>query len=549
MRTRAFTLFEIAISLVILTVAVVSTALVFPVGIKAQQLARQRIYATNLALGLMDAWTQQAQTNHNRQVEAQYLSGNTFVHRSREDIERTLMEFNLRPLPPTIAARLDSDNDEIQTLLNQGSRIYYPSSSLSMPQSILIAVSGYAQNNALPHHPCISWPYMDHVPGPPHHWEADSWHLNAGSWPSVTEFDALYAAFNSDDFPSSPPDAAAYMVKAQALVTSVAAALSMPTVMTAGGIAPKMPDPLPATWADGDKMAFPHPAWVWAVSHLAHAAASKTAPGVPNAALTTTTDYAKQTFDAAVAWAMRYVSTDPYDWGMARDAGHQSGWDYPLTQFDIVESSGYPKFLASTVAGGDARWSEDVSWRVVSRSPVKNNGQARGFQGWHIQIPPNKAQIDTSWGNPDHFTLTRAFQPCERARQLVFFSVDWQAYDDFEEASPGLQDSAFGIFDSQGVMIGSEAYGLFYAERFASFADADHSRVANGRIDCHIEYFDEPAANQTDRKAFMLGIHGADRNGSGAFERGPVPKSVRMKAIVISRFNFYDRILPFSSRG
>lgn len=44
---RGFTLFEVALSLVIVATAVLSVLLIFPVGIKAQQLARFRLYASS----------------------------------------------------------------------------------------------------------------------------------------------------------------------------------------------------------------------------------------------------------------------------------------------------------------------------------------------------------------------------------------------------------------------------------------------------------------------------------------------------------------------
>jgi hypothetical protein len=181
MRRRAFTLFEIAISLAILTVAVLSVTLIFPTGIKAQQLARHKIHGVALCLNLVDAWTQTVTMNANRQLESQYLFNNPHVQRSREDIERALMEYSLRPLPSQIALRLDSDNDEIQTIINRGGRLYYPTASPYTPQSLLIAVDGYPQLNVLSNHPCLAWPYYDHVPGPPHTWERDNWKINTAT--------------------------------------------------------------------------------------------------------------------------------------------------------------------------------------------------------------------------------------------------------------------------------------------------------------------------------------------------------------------------------
>ena len=186
---------------------------------------------------------------------------------------------------------------------------------------------------------------------------------------------------------------------------------------------------------------------------------------------------------------------------------------------------------------------------MVGRDQAHNVGQARGHHGWTPLIAPNRANIVGSWGDPSHFTLCRAFQPSDRARQLVCFSVDWQAFADFEEQPAAPQDSGFGIFDSQGVQVGSEAYGLLHCERYYFFRDAGRIDIANSTADFAIHSGGEGDANRTERKATMLGVWGADRNGDGDYDRGPLPASTRLKAVTVSRFNFYDRIVPFSIRG
>ncbi len=44
----------------------------------------------------------------------------------------------------------------------------------------------------------------------------------------------------------------------------------------------------------------------------------------------------------------------------------------------------------------------------------------------------------------------------------------------------------------------------------------------------------------TAQLSCFCGVYGADRNNNKVLDRGPVPKSVRLRAIPIGRFNYYD---------
>ena len=48
----------------------------------------------------------------------------------------------------------------------------------------------------------------------------------------------------------------------------------------------------------------------------------------------------------------------------------------------------------------------------------------------------------------------------------------------------------------------------------------------------------------TRRGSLISGIFGADRNGNGRLDRGPVPRSVRLRAVMVARFNYYDMRVP-----
>jgi hypothetical protein len=53
----------------------------------------------------------------------------------------------------------------------------------------------------------------------------------------------------------------------------------------------------------------------------------------------------------------------------------------------------------------------------------------------------------------------------------------------------------------------------------------------------------DQGAGLDQRKTFN-GLFGADRNFNKKIDRGALPRSVRMRAIEVARFNFYDPRIP-----
>jgi hypothetical protein len=45
-------------------------------------------------------------------------------------------------------------------------------------------------------------------------------------------------------------------------------------------------------------------------------------------------------------------------------------------------------------------------------------------------------------------------------------------------------------------------------------------------------------------RQIFAGMYGADRNFNQNIDRGPVPRSVRLRAVSVARFNFYDPRIP-----
>src|SRR3954469_5198399 len=129
----AFTLIEIAISLALVAVSVTSVLLVFPVGIKAQQLARFQLYAAAKAQEMVEAFVSCSNANANIDTEAFQPWDVPVAYRATApDLESRLAthQFGIMPLPLAIARRLDSDGDEIQRILDGGGYVYY-----SQPQA------------------------------------------------------------------------------------------------------------------------------------------------------------------------------------------------------------------------------------------------------------------------------------------------------------------------------------------------------------------------------------------------------------------------------
>ncbi len=189
-----FTLFEVAISLGLAAFGVVSVMMLFPQGIKAQQMARSRFFAATKALEMVDSYNSFNNATANIDNEApDPWDVPTGRCSSANDLERRLASprFGIAPLPTEIAKRLDSDGDEIRQILGDGGLLYYsqpqaaagfmetgtPAAPPVEAQRLVFAVVGYAQDNAIHVFPWKAWPYYTPYPSPPmhgyHQYEAD----------------------------------------------------------------------------------------------------------------------------------------------------------------------------------------------------------------------------------------------------------------------------------------------------------------------------------------------------------------------------------------
>ncbi|MBA3846243.1 MAG: hypothetical protein H0X45_06330 [Planctomycetes bacterium] len=575
-----FTLFEVAVAAAIMTIAVLSVILVLPVGLRAQQQARLQIYAGCKVLDIVDAFAQHDHTFSNHQIEAELNGQNTLMHQWPVDLDRMMMTpvLGLLPLPDALARRLDSDGDEIARVLDDGGRLFYASpaayevgyhpraaardntaadSERLMPaeaRCILFAVVGPAQQNALPNHPCLAWPYGGYYPAPPAMrdpnnpgnrwemgWEYDVWnegHLGV-SGPALDAFRAAaweYPSLKYSGRVDAPRNSYGtwqrYMAACLKLCDELGVAMTGADPYRVPALPADLADEVavPKPWSTGQVDVHPPPAYVLAVRYLAFGAMARTNNKMWQTApdlIPEDENYARDCEEACMRWARRYASTNPYDWGAARPLNRCSAFDFPLLQHDLET------FVPTPVADG----SGDRTWLVLAARPVTNAARAFGMYGTGL-MPDNRVGIAASWSpNTSNFNLCAPFDAAERSRQIVCWSADWISFDDFEQAQTGPYDASVAFMDSRGAYVSAER-AQFPPDWQLSWSDASRAtRVAPPADDPN-----GPAnADTAAYRAGFLGVHGADRNGNGRFDRGPLPSAARLRATSLGRYAFYDR--------
>lgn len=539
----AFTLFEVAISLLVMAIAVLSALLFFPAGIKAQEQARFRAYAAVKALEIMDRISYSRRTMFRQRTEDRRIWNTVINHATfRPDLENEATHPQngrpLIPLPMDLARRIDSDGDEIKRVLDLGGVLFVSNNVSTLRRTdtesqlpneatrLVFAFVGWPQQNALNHHPALAWPYYDFYPSPPAlgpagnidfgNWEERCWRFNA--WPGKTEFDALCAHL---------ANGVGKGIKDLDLVGVQTYALKAAELWAAvnGGMAPF--DPLTTA---PDAMAaqpptLPEPYRVNALRYLAHAAVWLTKDD-----FTPTPDileHARNAHEISLRWAMAYAAARPYDWGAPRPLNRPVMTDLPLLQHDLFG----PAIPAARPALGPR-------WRIIAPSAPTGYGVAsvtRVTTTVPSEEQTTRDHLLDSWGDHARFNLCARFAPAERCRELVVWAVDWQAWEDFEEAPSVLPDSSAVSYDPYGLMWRRDR-DEHAANEPRVWTDAGRT-VAAGNA-----YI--TGAPPTVRAAQLRGEWGADRNANGRLDRGALPRSVRQRAVTIARFNLYDTRVP-----
>ena len=673
---RGFTLFEIGISLVIVAFGVVSVLLLIPSGVKVQQRARMSMLATAKALELVHLFSNKIGGERIAEFETpEPWEARPFCYAStRWDMEHRASRWDggIIPLPLDIAKRLDADGDEIQHLLASGAYIYYAdpkvlpgvdprfinSEAPNEATKLIFAISGYAQNNAIPIFPWKAWPYRAAYPSPP---------LTVGleanrqlapkpptAWASLfpgSNWNSLEGWTNGDPDPSRPQDRDPLMNDVFQAFASYYLGLKDTDVsdterldFVAGTTSPSLIDlrsrlvdavvafckdkfngplgnpaeyalyynpplstgsyqvlakafttdfralcraaePLPGMSYDAGKaqerakialrvQCMRFLAFAASTFHLtrvtnADTGASERAPDLTKAFIDGTQlslDRLRYYQDCCKEAAMLYAASFPYDWGAPRPITRCIMTDHPLIEFDLFNSRTMP------IGGGDG--ANGTMWKPIAAQSITSIGLPGIFPGvlaysgtgdvsWDGTRSPFRSDAyprdargpgHPFWGDAAHFTLTRPFQAAERCRQLIFWSVDWQSYEDAETA-PGAPMDASRL-GRHGPSSGELTFDRFFYP--GGSYDALHLRNPE-RV---LQFNQEMVSYQTgqslagsspstvglrdgdDNLNVLTGQYGADRNHNYLLDRGPLPKSVRQKAQTVARFQFYDPRIP-----
>lgn len=453
----------------------------------------------------------------------------------------------------------------------------------------------------------------------------------------------------------------------------------------------------------------PHPAQVYALSYLAHAAmlvagASETtgfdgfkatATGVPDARVTEKDRvFARKMHEMSLRWAVAYANECPADWAAPRPVNRPVMTDRPLQMWDLWFDNGsraaasggglnsaqrVPQNLGGNITNANGwdrvtpesfyRWIEapnpnlprqpngelqfvrsgvgPIGFGVGAANYADNPLSTASFRSgslWQYDYksstPPLRPPTSVEAGSPaldhwkrwcngggvnaspwpawlnepapqhdvNHWWIGRAFAPRDRARELVFWAVNWKAYEDSEEvpgspvdfgktgripglvgcyeqaptvASPGTlatpnpdavwvshwaarlptpANRTHADNTSSTTRIGSSA---LYGTPEAMYAWIDATRTTSfirsitesdsGNYNA-VSALGTNAPGTTPNPAIAharihLVAFGADRNMNGVLDRGPVPRTQRMRVQEVSRFVFYDPILYLDQGG
>lgn len=583
---RAFTLFEVALSLALVSFGVISVLMLLPTGIKAQQMARYQILASAKALELVEAYNATHNGNPSIDVEAN-APWNVHINAKNlhPDLESRVSSYRygMFPLPNDIAKRLDSDADEIQRVIAEGGQLYYsqplattgfqesgfaPTAPPNEAQRLVMAVVGYPQNNALLHLPEKAWPYYTAYPSPPMHvihrtnsdvdiadmrtmgnWQSMLWEdLSLG--PNGAGLRPVYAAYYDYMYvdPALPLGDPALVAAAQLYADRL--------VEWCTNLA------LPPACYDGQSLLTDFPSdtnrhlQVVAARIMGHVGPIMLANSIPSSG-TVTFDLTtvSRMHDNALFLGTQFAARYPYDWGAPRPLQRAIMMDTPLIEYDMMST---PRI--GTIFGTSKTATQ---WKPVTPFPVVNAG---------VSMTYPKVGTDLFWSSlwspPENSTLTAPFEPAERCRQIVFWAVDWQSYEDFETAPSAPVDA--GRYAKNAPMPGAtfssscagtwwmdhHMFGYRNPEKMIIF-NGDMSSVSTGtetppgRSNNPGTHGPDRFAGQTNDQGLgsaqmsrFIGRWGADRNANQRLDRGNVPRSTRMRAVTVARFNYYDLRVP-----
>ncbi len=348
----------------------------------------------------------------------------------------------------------------------------------------------------------------------------------------------------------------------------------------------------------------------------------------------------------------RFTASHPYNWAVPRPIEHATMMDYSLLEADLFRepAAGSIWGLGGSITNPmRPSGPQALQWKYMSPTPIttvtNDPGQPLGANlTYPLSVLPGVDPVaptaalsenGPAAGSRSHFTLLNKFEASERCRQLVFWVVDWQSYNDCEtapsapvdagrypKAAPGglkpvnagmdaygwnnilapctdFDDLMWGFTDGWGdatgleqtinqggdgeriklhrALLGSYVHAYRNPEKNLMFKSSvaalatdtdikdlkinDINASANVTNNIARKTLNSPVIATVDNAtstapdygppngpdsapAIFSGIFGADRNGNNRLDRGPVPASVRLRAVTVARFNFYDMRVP-----
>ncbi|MDA3961162.1 MAG: hypothetical protein PF961_10255 [Planctomycetota bacterium] len=282
--------------------------------------------------------------------------------------------------------------------------------------------------------------------------------------------------------------------------------------------------------------------------------------------------FAATAHEMSLRWAMCYGRERPYDWGAPRPANRASSLDRPLAMYDLFPSGNalrpetssdsnfftvseiFYRFLSPVNAGASEvsaslRYPSSAIANTHSISHVTLNG--RKLNELNTVTGHTRLQA-TSATDSARFWPARPFDQRDRGREIVFWAVAWQDYQDAESAPGAERDIAslgwtVGDDNNNRLIMTPRAGGKYrndpwlYGHPEQRYGWQDANRRSWG-------YASGDGSSTTDLD--RMGIHfGADRNNNTLLDVGSITPATRLRARQVSRITVYDPILRLHARN
>jgi type II secretory pathway pseudopilin PulG len=181
-RRAAFTLFEVALSLLVMATTVVIAMMSLPTVMRSHAQVRAQLVAATLAHEVLanarTRWDLRFASEGRLPEDRSYQEARGWG--ADLDSIHLYVSNRIKPVPQEIALRLDSDDELLRSHLAAGGRLYYQlasdegtgsvryqtTSTEAASRNIVFAIVGPPQQDAMRWLPQLRWPYYDYLPAP-----------------------------------------------------------------------------------------------------------------------------------------------------------------------------------------------------------------------------------------------------------------------------------------------------------------------------------------------------------------------------------------------